>query len=167
MIAPGTETVYRLPQRLLTEARAFFQARGQEGCEGTALLIGHAERDHIQLTRLAIPDQRCIKTPLEDGRWGLRVELTERAHYTLTDTLSSGDLIYARIHSHPGKAFHSPTDDGNGVISHQGAISIVVPSFAADTIELHACAIYRLELGRGWLPIGIDEIERLFQVIHD
>jgi hypothetical protein len=97
----------------------------------------------------------------------LRVELTERAHYTLTDNLVSGELFYARIHSHPGKAFHSETDDENGVISHQGAISIVVPYFAADPIDLRHCAIYRLEHRRGWLPISTAQVGRMFRVTHE
>lgn len=167
MILSSLDVTYALPQPLLDEARAFLRERGREGCEGTALLVGQPNGDRIWLTRLFIPEQRCIKTPLGNGRWGLRVQLTERAHYTLTDNLLPGQLFYARIHSHPGKAFHSDTDDANGVISHQGAISIVVPYFAADPIELQRCAIFLLDHGRGWLPLERTEIARMFEVLDD
>ncbi len=167
MILPNLDVTYMIPQPLLDEAKEFFQERGREGCEGTALLVGQPDADRVQLSRLFIPEQRCIKTPLGNGHWGLRVELTERAHYTLTDNLLPGQLFYARIHSHPGKAFHSDTDDANGVISHQGAISIVVPYFATDSIELQHCAIFRLEHGRGWLPLERTEIARMFEVLDD
>lgn len=167
MILPNLNVTYTLPQQLLDEARAFFQECGRECCEGTALLVGQPDADRVRLSRLFIPEQRCIKTPLGNGHWGLRVELTQQAHYKLTNHLLPGQLFYARIHSHPGKAFHSDTDNSNGVISHQGAISIVVPYFAADPIELQRCAIFRLEHGRGWLLLEQAEVARLFEVLHD
>lgn len=167
MTLPTTTSVFLLPDRLLREARHFFQDRGAEGCEGTALLVGRPENGDVRLTRLFIPEQRCIKERLPDGRIGLLVELTEHAHYTLTDTLASGELFYARIHSHPGEAFHSVTDDDNGVITHRGALSIVIPYFAVAPIDLQRCAIFRLEHGRGWLSLDADEIGRTFEVTDE
>jgi len=164
---PNATSSYFIADRLFEEARAFFQERGSQDCEGTALLAGRPVDENIRLTRLFIPEQRCIKVPLPDGRIGLRVELTEHAHYTLTDNLAPGELFYARIHSHPGNAFHSQTDDDNGVISHRGALSIVVPYFAAEPIDLRRCAVYRLEHGRGWLPLGTDQIEQVFRVTDE
>jgi hypothetical protein len=148
-----------VPQRVLDECRAFFQERGREGCEGTGLWTGRQEGTSVRISRFITPEQRCIRTA-----HGLRVKLTERAHYTLTDLLCPGERFYARIHSHPKKAYHSDTDDENEVLSHKGAISIVVPSFARDPIELRRCAIYLLDHGQGWIKLSEADIAALFEV---
>lgn len=41
--------------------------------------------------------------------------------------------ILAQVHSHPGQAFHSKADDKWAVIRHQGALSLVLPTFASKT----------------------------------
>jgi hypothetical protein len=151
-----------VPQRVLDECRSFFQERGREGCEGTGLWTGRQEGDSVRITRFIAPEQRCIRTA-----HGLRVELTERAHYTLTDLLSPDELFYARIHSHPKVAYHSDTDDENEILSHKGAISIVVPNFARDPIKLRCCAIYRLEHGQGWLKLNEVDVGALFEVSNE
>ena len=152
--------LHYVSQRLLDESRDFLYQRGLDGCEGTALWIGRPAGSQILLTRLFVPEQVCIKTA-----YGIGVDLTERAHYTLTDTLELGERFYARIHSHPREAFHSKRDDANEVITHQGALSIVVPNFAVDPIDLRQCAIYRLEHGHGWLHLNIGDVAKVFEVV--
>jgi hypothetical protein len=39
-------------------------------------------------------------------------------------------MIAAQVHSHPARAFHSETDDNHAVVSHAGALSVVIPYFA-------------------------------------
>lgn len=154
------DVLHYVPQHLLDESRSFLYSRGLEGCEGTALWVGRPLRSEVLLTRLFIPEQICIKTA-----YGIGVELTEQAHYTLTDTLGSNERFYVRIHSHPKEAFHSKRDDENEVITHQGALSIVVPNFASDPIDLKQCAIYRLEHECGWLRLSLENIVKVFKVM--
>ena len=60
-----------------------------------------------------------------------------------------GQLYLARVHSHPGEAFHSATDDANPALTHTGALSIVVAYFGLGLRHgLDACAVYRLDEGR-------------------
>lgn len=153
--------VYRVPQSILDDSRDFLRERGLEGCEGMALWIGKPDLavDAVNIERVFIPEQVCIKT--EDG---VAVRLTEEAHYTLTDNLATGEIFYCRIHSHPGKAYHSEIDDANAVITHQGAISIVVPYFARARLCLEDCAVYQLEHGLGWLSLPTPEVLRRFEV---
>jgi len=157
---PGLSVTYTVPQGVLDETRAFLYHRGLEGCEGAALWIGRPHDETIQITRVCVPEQRCIKTP-----WGIAVDLTEHAHYTLTDQLESGERFVARIHSHPREAYHSDRDDANAVITHEGAISVVVPYFARLPLDLPKCAVYRLALGRGWLQLSPAEIQETFKVV--
>lgn len=135
-----------LSATVLEHARAFFEGRGSYGLEGTAMISG-------PVPRLVIPDQIARRTPL-----GVSVELTERGQWDLATALAGDDTYAARIHSHPGEAFHSPTDDRNPVITFEGALSIVVPYFGLGLRHgLAACAVLRLTAGT-WrdLPPGPD-----------
>jgi hypothetical protein len=41
--------------------------------------------------------------------------------------------IVAQIHTHPGRAFHSDVDAKWAIVRHVGALSLVLPRFAAST----------------------------------
>lgn len=153
---------YTVPQMVLDETHAFLYRRGLLGCEGMALWIGQPGPHHtvFTITRALIPDQLCIKT-----KQGVAVMLTEEAHYTLTDHLRSGERFYVRVHSHPGEAYHSPQDDENAVLTHEGALSIVVPDFAVRPISLTSCAVYRLLYGQGWVHVSAAKVAALFEVV--
>jgi hypothetical protein len=152
---------FTIPMSVLEEARAFFQVKGQDGCEGTGLLIGvFRDTTHASVTRVFFPEQVATKS-----RWGVAVDLTERAHYTLPDELKDNERFLARIHSHPEEAYHSERDNENQVVSHKGAISIVVPFFGRDSIDLQDCAVYVLDHIEGWIQLSIEEIEQHFKII--
>lgn len=125
-----------LQTRVLEAAQLLFEDRGSHGLEGTAMIAG-------PIPRLVVPDQRARRTP-----HGVRVELTEQGQWELATALRPGETYFARIHSHPGEAFHSSTDDRNPVITFEGAISIVVPYFGLGLRRgLPACAVLRLTHG--------------------
>lgn len=129
---------------LLKQAQGLFEDRGSYGLEGTAMIAGPAPK-------LVIPDQLARRTP-----YGVSVELTVQGQWQLAATLGPNETFVARIHSHPGEAFHSSTDDRNPVITFEGAISIVVPYFGLGLRHgLDACAVLRLT-GGAWqdLPPG-------------
>jgi hypothetical protein len=151
---------YHVPQRVLEDSYAFLALRGKQGYEGTGLWLGRPASNLVEITRFFAPEQDAMKGP-----HGVSVALTQRAHYALTDELRPGERFYVRIHSHPGRAYHSPTDDANAVLTHEGAISIVVPNFASAPIDLARCAIYRLEHGAGWLPLKPVAVALVFKVV--
>jgi hypothetical protein len=122
-----------IPTGVLEAARTFFENRGAVGCEGIAMIAAAGST----ATRLVIPDQRATRTP------GGRVEVTAAGKLALAAALGSDEQYAARIHSHAGLAFHSPLDDANPAITHEGAISIVVPYFGLGLRHgLGACAVY-------------------------
>lgn len=117
----------------ITEAREFFEARGAHGCEGTALIAAKGDGD----SRLVIPDQRAIPVPC------CTVTVTESGKLQLVAALDASERYVARIHSHPGAAFHSETDDRNPALTFEGALSIVVPFFGLGLREgFRRCAVY-------------------------
>lgn len=131
---------------VLDEARKFFEDRGTFGLEGTAMIKAGARLD------LVIPRQRAHR----DAYGHVNVEVAREGQMDLALALVTGEIYVARIHSHPGDAFHSAADDANPVISFEGGISIVVPFFGLGLRRgLDACAVY-LFTGGSWaeLPAG-------------
>jgi hypothetical protein len=53
--------------------------------------------------------------------------------------------IRAQVHTHPGAAFHSPTDDAFPISHLPGFLSLVIPSFALGPVSL--ADSYLAELG--------------------
>lgn len=133
-------SVLILPAPLLVEARTFFEDCGARGYEGTAMIKNSSEG-----LALIIPDQR----PSRGASGVVSVEVTRAGQMQLALALGPEDLYVARIHSHPGEAFHSRADDANPVLTHEGALSIVVPFFGLGLrLGLNPCAVLRREGGR-------------------
>lgn len=137
-------TALSVDARLLDEARTFFEDRGALGCEGTAMIAARG----LTANRLVIPDQRATPAP------HCSVEVTLAGKLELASALDPDERYVSRIHSHPGLAFHSPTDDANPALTHEGALSIVVPFFGLGLRHgLAACAILVVRNGR-WVDVG-------------
>lgn len=139
-------TIY-IAAQVLEAARDFFERRGSQGCEGTALIAGVPGKI---ATRLIIPDQTAVPAPRAS------VTVTVGGELQLAAALRDSERYIARIHSHPGLAFHSRTDDDNPILTHEGALSIVAPWFGLGLRHgLGACAVYQ-HRGGVWtvLPEG-------------
>ena len=106
-----------LTTRVLEEARLFFEDRGTFGLEGTAMIKAGSD------VELVVPRQNARR----DAYGRVNVEVPREGQMDLARGLGDDEIYVARIHSHPGDAFHSAADDANPVISFEGAISIVVP----------------------------------------
>lgn len=129
----------------LDEARLFFEERGAVGCEATAMVASDGDN-----SRLVIPFQEATPVP------HCTVTVTMEGKLALLGALGADETFVARIHSHPGLAFHSPADDTNPAITFDGALSIVVPYFGLGLRRgLDACAVLLRRDGR-WvdLPAG-------------
>jgi hypothetical protein len=136
-----------LPDQLLGDAGAFFESRGACGFEGTAMI-----KNGPAGLVLVVPEQQ----PWRSAAGGVSVEVTRAGQMQLALALGPDELYVARIHSHPAEAFHSRADDANPVLTHDGALSIVVPFFGLGLrLGLDTCAVLRCERG-GWrnLPVG-------------
>lgn len=129
----------------LDAAREFFEDRGTQGCEGTAMIASDGTA-----TRVVVPEQEATPVPY------CTVTVTTAGKLELAAALGRHERYVARIHSHPGLAFHSPTDDANPAITFDGALSIVVPYFGLGLRHgLSACAVLQMRFGH-WvdLPAG-------------
>ncbi len=62
--------------------------------------------------------------------------------------------ILAQIHTHPGRAYHSDIDAEWAIIRHVGALSLVLPEFAANTTPdnfVQRAAIYAYSAEGEWV----------------
>jgi hypothetical protein len=76
------------------------------------------------------------------------------------DLLANVETVVAQLHTHPGRAFHSSTDDAFPLVSTPGFLSIVAPDFGSrGLIELHGCAAFCLVEDGAWRPVGRDVVE--------
>lgn len=143
----------RIGAAVLRDAEHFLTDRGADGLEGTGLVAFRPDGDGWRGEMFVAPDQRGQRAEL--GCW---VEVTEQGKRELAARLPTGFRYLARVHSHPAQAFHSPADDANPALTHEGAISVVVPYFGLGLRRgLGVCAVHRLTAGR-WsaLPAGPD-----------
>ena len=152
--------MHLVPQRVLDESCVFFQTRGARLFEGTALWVGTPRGSDVVIVRLFVPEQVA-----RSDEFGASVDLTPHAHYTLTDHLEQDERFYVRIHAHPREAYHSQRDDENAILTHEGALSVVVPHFARAPIDLQRCAVYSYGRQWGWLRLDPDEIRSAFTVV--
>jgi proteasome lid subunit RPN8/RPN11 len=75
------------------------------------------------------------------------VDLTE-LHRVWDKLRDTAHKIVLQIHSHPGPAFHSCTDDNFPIIHSVGFLSLVIPAFGSHGLEGAHLAIY--EGGGTW-----------------
>lgn len=61
--------------------------------------------------------------------------------------------IRAQVHTHPGAAFHSATDDRWPVISQPGFISIVIPNFARGAVSFQGAWIGQFQADGRWRAV--------------
>lgn len=161
LVVPPTITNYLLPMTVLDSTESFLAERGALGVEGTALWLGSMQSaTDALITSLHVPKQVAYRTPA-----GLAVEVTPAGMHALIVGMDLGTFALIRVHSHGEAAYHSPTDDQNLILSHHGAISIVVPNLGRDGIDLLRCSVNELRHGSGWHELTADDAHRRIRVI--
>lgn len=145
-----TEDVIAGTVRVLREA-------GEHGFEAFVLWGGVLDEDPevLHLVTAVRPRQQPEKT-----RHGLLVTVQSKALFAVNKLLyERGEILSAQVHSHPGRAYHSSTDDTYPLVTLGGALSVVVPDFAAAGRDgFDSWVWYRL-IGIGsWVPVDPAEL---------
>ena len=150
-----------VPAGVLEETQAFLAECGREHYEGVVLWVGVVDlEDRGSIVRELIPRQYGYRSP--EG--GVAVQVPDDEIAAILTALPPRLLILCRVHSHPHRAYHSETDDLNRLLSHVGAISIVVPDFARSPIVLSECSINELDEAHRWRELDADEVLQRFVV---
>lgn len=138
------------------------RAAGAKELEGVALWAGTIHENNFKVETTIIPEQTAYE--LDEG---LLYSVGEDELHRINNWLyHHKQTLIAQIHSHPGRAYHSDTDDRYPIVSQNGAISIVIPNFGFNTIAIKDWAIYRLYPKSGWVALSDDECQSLIQIIN-
>ena len=136
-------TTFRIPHRVIAETVKVLAEAGNEGHEAFVLWGAVIEPSGESLTfrRAVAPRQTGHKTP--DG---LLVTVEGDALFQVNrEFYQRGELLAGQVHSHPTAAYHSSTDDHFPLVTLVGALSVVVPDFAARAPgDIKDWAWYRL-----------------------
>lgn len=133
----------------IEETRCHLREMGRKHVEGLALWAGQARGAVFTIEGAIIPRQTNSR-----GDHGLLVEVDgDELHRINLKLYRHGWRIVAQIHSHPGAAYHSGTDDRFAIATTQGAFSIVVPDFAQGPFVMQEFATYRLS--HNWMGFNL------------
>jgi proteasome lid subunit RPN8/RPN11 len=153
-------TTVAVPRSSVDEIQAHLRRVGRDGYEGLGLLVGRQDGERFEVTQAVIPAQRHRRT--SDG---VCVIVEGPELHRLNVWLYRKKLtLVAQIHSHPGRAYHSDTDDAYAVATTVGCLSLVVPDFARRPFELRDVASYRLDAKARWKPLSRAEVARTITI---
>ena len=135
------------------------QQFGAHGCEGLVLWVGKVTEGHARITRAVVPNQ----TPMKSEE-GVGYFIDGQVLFELNQKLSDTGLrLIAQVHSHPGEAYHSDSDDRYAIVTADGGLSLVVPDFGKAPNDPTLWAVYRLSNG-SWLELDTVQARSLLKV---
>ncbi|MCW3033121.1 MAG: hypothetical protein JWM60_1466 [Solirubrobacterales bacterium] len=147
LLAPGR---FLLERVLAEQCLGALRDRGRRGAEMFIALTAAVEDPGVvRFRRALVPRQTCHATPK-----GLLVTIEGDALFELNrDCYEHGELLAGQIHAHPDRAYHSGADDALALLRLPGALSIVVPNFAAGPLAPARWSVHRLGADGTWCPI--------------
>lgn len=156
---PPTLTDYLLRPGLADDTRTLLRESGEQGYEAVVLWAGTIlDATTARVTDAVRPRQIAYRS--DDG---CAVEILPDDIGDIVAGLPPGRVVLARVHTHPCDAYHSTTDDRNLLIAHPGAISVVVPDFAAAPFDLTCCSVNELRPDGTWRELSPADTARRFR----
>ena len=151
-------TRFVVPSTVTEKTDAHLRAAGRDHVERFVLWSGVLDRDNFVVRTAHVPHQTayrfteglCVRV---DGDELHRLNLWLFAHH---------EQLGVQVHSHPGEAFHSETDDDYPIVTVRGGISLVVPNFGSGGVRGKGVALYRLGVS-GWDEISPTQAKRLIR----
>lgn len=129
-------TVY-ITENLLERTRELLASFANHSrSEGIVYWFGFELGEQAIITTLIVPDA--------DTKWGCIRTSPQANAQALSAIIGTPLMLLGQAHSHPGEFVrHSETDDKETFASFDGAISVVVPHFGRESINLETCGIHR------------------------
>jgi hypothetical protein len=139
--------LFTVSNTVITETERALREAGQKGYELFVLWSGAIEDDLFVTRSWHVPVQTSYR--LDSG---LCVRVEGAALHDLNMWLfGHSEKLAVQIHTHPGEAYHSETDDSFPVVTERGGLSLVVPDFCRSGLLGPGHMTYRLGDG-GWDP---------------
>lgn len=147
-----------IPSHVRTSTEEALQSAGRDGYELFVLWTGSVMGGDFRADYAYVPNQSSSR---EDSE--LLVHVKGPALFKLNRWLfEHRQVLAAQIHTHPGRAYHSDTDNAFPIVTTLGGLSIVLPDFAAGGFDASGVVGYRLDQ-RGWNPLPDDFIGRIVE----
>ncbi len=132
-------------RRLLRDLRA----RGQGVRESGAFLLGTRNAELVEIVDFVLYDDldpHVLDTGIIhfDGRYF--GALWERCRAAALE-------VVADVHTHPGAAYQSPSDQAHPMIACAGHIALIIPNFAIPPVRVGEVGIYRYLGNKEWEPL--------------
>lgn len=156
---PDTLSTYLLSDSLLDDTRGLLRESGERGYEAVVLWIGSVVNPATARVTAAIRPRQLAYRSEE----GCAVEVPPDSIGDVVAALLAGQFVLARVHTHPGRAYHSSTDDRNLLLAHPGAVSVVVPAFAEKPVDLAHCSVNELSPDGHWRELSSKEVAERFR----
>lgn len=151
----------KIPFLCIEKVYEHLRNAGNNRVEGVALLAGIVNNSCFEVKAEIIPEQEAF-----NNNGGLLYTVDgEELHKINVWLYKNGMTLIAQIHSHPGLAYHSDTDDKYPIITTLGGISIVIPDFGFNPISIDDWAVYRLINDRDWIEQSKEEVEILISIL--
>jgi hypothetical protein len=140
--------VYRLPRNVLDQTFAHFRGCG----------CGRRECQVLWISPWGAPDTITkVVHPKHQAHAGGFV-LDDRWLNDFWFRLAQENLgIRIQVHTHPGAAFHSPTDDAFPIIHTIGFLSLVIPNFALGPIGFDDAFLTEIQEDGRWREVAIEQ----------
>lgn len=128
---------------------AGLRARGRGVHESGAFLLGERDERRSRITMFVLYDDldpHCLDTGIVhfDGRYFGR----------LWDLCTANGLtVVADVHTHPGGAWQSPSDQAHPMIACAGHLALIVPRFAQPPLRLREVGVYRYLGAKRWKTV--------------
>ncbi len=151
-----------VPRNCVEQVQGHLRSVGRDGHEGLGLWVGTQDGSRFTVHEALIPAQRHIRT----GDGVCVVVGPEELHRINRWLFERRLTLVAQIHSHPGRAYHSSTDDAFAVATRVGCLSLVVPDYATGPIEFGTTATFRLDASGRWRGIRTRDVHRLIEIVE-
>lgn len=148
----ATTSVHRLHEEVTVQTATWrrllhgLRSRGRGVRESGAFLLGRRDLDQVEINDFVLyddldPDVLNTGIIRFDGRYF--GGLWEHCRHVAMD-------VVADVHTHPGPAFQSPSDQAHPMIARAGHIALVMPNFAMPPLRLDDIGIYRYLGNKTW-----------------
>lgn len=141
-------SIFHIPSHILEATQAHLREKGRLQEEGVVLWRGTLNPP--QVTDFIIPEQIT-----HTGRFIVPLEARQQLVRQLSGVK---EKVIIQVHSHPGEAFHSSTDDEEAIPRQAGALSLVVPDFALRPSLFERAALFQLQKAGGWIQIPVTTV---------
>ena len=142
----------RIPKAIIAVTELHLKKHALLNEEGMVIWSGVIERDSKVVRRCLHPEQRCTVSGVN-----IPVGEAQRINEILYE---KGETLLAQVHSHPGAAFHSYTDNNFAITFTLGFISIVVPFFGQLGLSnFHRCGVWIHEGYGKWRRLNEEEVK--------